>query len=292
MGAVSTSNLETIARCLTVVAAVRLFGEFDYAAKSWPQPYRVVLKAEVLAGSNGLPAKDNQRYVVTSLRGPTPSAPYRHVYCQRGQAENWIKQVKSDLASDRTSASTFIANFARLLLTGAAYVLHQQLRLLGLHDTELATAQPKTVILSLFKIAVRVKQYKDRVLLHLPSACRQRRCWQRSVGGSAPINGQLPCWLLHERARLAHETAPPTLPNNESTLYPRQWGWGSVAKNSKKLRCRDENARQRIYATFRLESKKSGQVDIVLSNSLFHGFFIFEAARRYFTSSCHYRHYR
>jgi hypothetical protein len=82
--------------------------------------------------------------------------------------------VKADLKSDRTSASSFLANFARLLLTAAAYVLHQQLRVLGLHDTELASAQPKTVILSLFKIAVRVKQYKDRVLLHLSSACPVR----------------------------------------------------------------------------------------------------------------------
>jgi hypothetical protein len=79
--------------------------------------------------------------------------------------------VKSDLKADRTSASTFLANFARLLLTAAAYVLHQQLRYLGLQGTVLATAQPKTVILKLFKIATRVKQYKDRVLLHLPSSC-------------------------------------------------------------------------------------------------------------------------
>ena len=79
--------------------------------------------------------------------------------------------MKSDLQSDRPSASTFLANFGRLLLTAAAYVLHQQLRQLGLQGTELATAQPKTVILSLFKIAVRVKQYKDRVLLHLPTSC-------------------------------------------------------------------------------------------------------------------------
>jgi hypothetical protein len=55
-----------------VVSSVRLFGEFDYAAKSWPQAHRVVLKAEVLAGNTGRPAKDNQRYVVTSLRSPTP----------------------------------------------------------------------------------------------------------------------------------------------------------------------------------------------------------------------------
>ena len=153
------------------VAAVRQFGEFEYAAKSWSQAHRVVLKAEVLAGSDGKYNKDNERFVVTTLRSSTPQTIYQQEYCGRGQAENWIKQVKCDLKSDRTSASTFLANFGRLLLTAAAYVLHQQLRQLGLQGTALATAQPKTVILSLFKIAVRVKQYKDRVMLHLPSAC-------------------------------------------------------------------------------------------------------------------------
>jgi len=153
------------------VAAVRQFGEFEYAAKSWSQAFRVVLKAEVLPGSNGVPDKDNERFVVTTLRGPSPRTLYQQDYCARGQAENLIKQIKCDLKSDRTSASSFLANFARLLLTAGAYVLHQQLRQLGLQGTPLATAQPRTVILSLFKIAARVKQYKDRVLLHLPSSC-------------------------------------------------------------------------------------------------------------------------
>ena len=153
------------------VSAVQMFGEFEYAAKSWSQAHRVVLKAEVLAGTDGAPNKDNERFVVTSLCGPTPRALYQQEYCGRGQVENLIKQVKCDLQSDRTSATTFLANFGRLLLTAAAYVLHQQLRQLGLLGTTLATAQPKTVILSLFKIAVRVKQYKDRVLLHLPTSC-------------------------------------------------------------------------------------------------------------------------
>ena len=153
------------------IAAVRHFGEFEYAAGAWPQAFRVVVKAEVLAGSDVILAKDNQRYVVTSLRSASPQALYQQVYCARGQAENLIKQVKVDLKSDRTSASRFLANFARLLFTASAYVLHQQLRHLGLQGTPLATAQPRTVMLSLFKIAARVKQYKDRVLLHLPSAC-------------------------------------------------------------------------------------------------------------------------
>ena len=153
------------------VAAMRLFGEFEYAAKSWPQAFRVVVKAEVLPSAGGLPAKDNERFVVTTKRCASPRTLYQQDYCARGQVENLIKQVKCDLKSDRTSASTFLANFGRLLLTAGAYVLHQQLRVLGLQDTPLAMAQPRTVMLTLFKIAARVKQYKDRVLLHLPSAC-------------------------------------------------------------------------------------------------------------------------
>lgn len=153
------------------VAAVRLFGEFEYGASTWPQAFRVVVKAEVLPAGEGLPAKDNARFVVTTLRGPSAQTLYQEGYCARGQAENLIKQIKCDLKSDRTSAQSFLANFGRLLLTAAAYVLHQQLRHLGLQGTPLATAQPKTVILQLFKIAARVKQYKDRVLLHLPTGC-------------------------------------------------------------------------------------------------------------------------
>lgn len=175
----------------SAVAAVRLFGEFEYAAKSWPQAFRVVLKAEVLPGSSGVPDKDNERFVVTTMRGPSPRTLYQQDYCARGQAENWIKQVKCDLKADRTSASSFLANFARLLLTAAAYVLHQQLRQLGLQGTALAAAQPRTVILSLFKIAVRVKQYKDRVLLHLPTACPAKALLATVCGRLYPHNSRM-----------------------------------------------------------------------------------------------------
>ena len=59
----------------------------------------------------------------------------------------------------------------RLILHCAAYVLHQQFRVHALVYTELTAAQPMTVILKLFKLATQIKQYKDRVTLHLPSAC-------------------------------------------------------------------------------------------------------------------------
>jgi hypothetical protein len=146
-------------------AATATYHELDYAAATWPQPFRVVLKAEVMA------LGDHPRFVVTSLDLPAPKSLYRDLYCARGQDENWIKMIKNDLHSDRTSDHRFWANHLRLFFAGGAYVLHHALRTEVLIHTELAQAQPATVILKLFKIAVRVVQYKDRIKLHLPSAC-------------------------------------------------------------------------------------------------------------------------
>ena len=151
----------------------RLYDEFVYAAGSWTQPWRVVLKAEIMQ------AGDNPRFVVTSLEAPTPQMLYEDLYCARGNCENAIKAVKNDLHSDRTSATTFLANAMRLLLACAAYVLHHAFRVHTLQHTALAQAQPSTVILSLFKIAAQIKQYKDRILLHLPSSCPVKALLQR-----------------------------------------------------------------------------------------------------------------
>ena len=164
--------------------STRTYHEVDYAAGSWPQAFRVVLKAEVMS------LGENPRFVVTSLDLPTPESLYRDLYCARGQDENFIKMVKNDLASDRTSDHTFLANHMRLFFSCAAYLLHHALRTEVLVHTELANAQPATVILKLFKLAVRVVQYKDRVRLQLPTSC--------------PVKG-----LLHKVAEILYLVRPP-----------------------------------------------------------------------------------
>jgi hypothetical protein len=143
----------------------RVYDECRYGAASWEQPWRVVLKAEVMNQD------DNPRFVVTSLEEPSPQMLYEDLYCARGQSENAFKALKHDLRSDLTSATTFLANTLRLFLACAAYVLHHALRVNTLAQTALAQAQPSTVMLKLFKVAVQVKQYKDRIRLHLPSSC-------------------------------------------------------------------------------------------------------------------------
>jgi hypothetical protein len=117
-------------------ASSRVYEEFSYAAASWSQPWRVIVKAEVMA------AGDNPRFVVTSLEAPTPQMVYEDLYCARGTCENDIKAVKCDLHSDRTSATTFLANAMRLLLACAAYVLHHALRTHTLQHTTLAGSSP------------------------------------------------------------------------------------------------------------------------------------------------------
>jgi hypothetical protein len=145
--------------------STRSYHELEYAAGTWPQAFRVILKAEVMDFD------DNPRFVVTSLDLPSPECLYRDLYSARGQDEHFIKVLKNDLASDRTSDHRFLANHLRLFFACGAYVLHHALRTNVLVHTELAQAQPATVILKLFKIAVRVLQYKDRVKLQLPSNC-------------------------------------------------------------------------------------------------------------------------
>jgi hypothetical protein len=154
-------------------ASSRLSDEFTDAAQSWAQPWRVVLKAEVMS------AGDNPRFVVTSLHAPPPSMLYEDLYGARGTCENAIKAVQVALRSDRTSATTCLANAMRWVLACAVYALQHALRTQTLQHTALAQAQPSTIILTLFTIAAQVKQYKDRILLHLPSACPGQALLQR-----------------------------------------------------------------------------------------------------------------
>ena len=143
----------------------RLYEEGCYAAAAWSQAWRVILKAE------GMAAGDTPRFGGPSLAAPTPSQVYEDLYGARGKCENDIKAVKNDLPSDRTSATSFLAHARRLLRAWAADVLPHALRTHPLQHTALAQAQPSTVILTLCKGATQIKQYKDRLLLHLPSSC-------------------------------------------------------------------------------------------------------------------------
>jgi hypothetical protein len=153
-------------------AKVRLAGETRYQAESWPRERRVVFKAEVLEKG------PNTRFVVTT-RAEEPLAVYDR-YVDRGEAENWIKDLKNALQADRLSAHRFWANAFRLLLHAAAFWLLDQLRR-WLTAAEAARLQLDTLRLRVIKIGGWVRETADRygpdLCLHLSTHHPGRHLW-------------------------------------------------------------------------------------------------------------------
>ena len=152
-------------RALDNKAVVRGYTETSHAAGSWPRERRVIARIE--ATEQGL----DIRYVVTSLRIGSAEWIYDSLYCARGQAENLIKLHKSQLASDRTSCRSALANQVRLVLHTAAYWLVLTVRDTIPKPRDLATAEFATIRLRLLKIAARVIETAGRVRLAFAAAC-------------------------------------------------------------------------------------------------------------------------
>ena len=104
-------------RAIANLDVLRDYTETRYAAKSWIATRRVVARIE--ATEAGL----DVRYVVTNIAVGSAEWIYDSLYCARGQAENLIKRHKTQLASDRTSCRSPLANQIRLILHTAAYWL-------------------------------------------------------------------------------------------------------------------------------------------------------------------------
>jgi hypothetical protein len=162
-----------------------VFGETRYAAGTWKKrKRRVIIKAEVVR-QDGKSPKDNERFVVTNLKG-SPRHIYKKIYCYRGDIENRIKELHHGLEIDRTSCCDFLANQLRVLLTAAAFVLFQELRLhAGAGD--LACAQVTTLREHLLKLGAWVERSVRRVVIHMPASFPHLDDWQRiarSLGAS------------------------------------------------------------------------------------------------------------
>jgi hypothetical protein len=141
----------------------RLVDEFLYAAQSWPHERRVITRLEW--GDQG----HNPRFIVTNLDGDAATL-YDGVYCQRGEAENRIKEAQVGLFATRTSCHVFAANQLRVLLAALGYVLIERLRALALQGTALATAQVDTLRIKLLKVAAVVTRNTRRIRLYLASS--------------------------------------------------------------------------------------------------------------------------
>jgi hypothetical protein len=155
---------------------VRDYTETPYAAKSWPHSRRVVARFEAT------PKGFDARYVVTNITHCGAQWLYDSLYCARGQAENLIKRHKSQLASDRTSCRSPLANQMRLMLHTAAYWLVLEVRNAIPRPQPLASGEFSTIRLRLLKVVVRIKETASRISLAFASNCADAALFRGLVG--------------------------------------------------------------------------------------------------------------
>jgi len=169
-----------VRRAIGNLDVVRDYAETRYAAKSWSHPRRVVARIE--ATRKGL----DTRYVVTNITHCPAEWLYGSIYCARGQAENLIKRHKGQLASDRTSCRSPLANQMRLILHTAAYWLMLAVRNVIPRPQPLASGEFSTIRLRPLKIAVRIKETASRVRLAFAANCPDRVLFRGLVGALIP----------------------------------------------------------------------------------------------------------
>ena len=141
---------------------VRRFSSGFYAAGTWSRSERVICR--VIAGALGVDVRD----IVTSFQGCEAKFLYQEIYCDRANAELYIKDHKLGLESDRSPCESAEANQFRLFPHSAAYVILHRFREKVLAGTKLARSSFQQIRLKLLKVAGRVQRMKTRIRFHLP----------------------------------------------------------------------------------------------------------------------------
>jgi hypothetical protein len=169
-------------------AKARLIDEFPYAAQSWPHERRVVTRLEY--GAQGT----NPRFVVSNLTADQydATALYDGLYCQRGEAENRIKEAQLDLFGTRASCQRFIANQFRLLQAALAYTLMNRLKAMALEGTELANASAATIRTKLLKLGACIIKNTRRVIVMFASTHPLRDIFALAATRLNKLNSAVP----------------------------------------------------------------------------------------------------
>jgi hypothetical protein len=147
------------------------YRDFDYQAKSWNCPRRVIAKVEWHKGE----LFPRVGFIVTNLSKAAKNVV--RFYNQRGTAEQWIKEGKNAVRWTRLSCHDFVDNEVRLTLFVLAYNLGNYLRQAVLprsvsHWT-LTTLREK-----LIKIGAKVVTHARRVIFQMAEVAVPRDLFQ------------------------------------------------------------------------------------------------------------------
>lgn len=140
----------------------QFYGEFEYQAKSWNKPRRVIVQVRRKAGE----LIPKYLFLVTNME--TRPDLVVSLYAKRGTMENYIKECKNGFRMDKVSHQNFMTNVNRIQLVVLAYNLINGFRRLAL-PKDYRQMQIETLRTKFIKIAAkRVKQTR-RIIFKLCS---------------------------------------------------------------------------------------------------------------------------
>jgi hypothetical protein len=131
---------------------IRRYFKLEYKAASWKRSQRVIAKIEVSAEGT------NIRFVVTKNRNNSAETTYRR-YCGRGEMELWVKDLKY-LKADRMSCNSYRANYFRLFLHAAAFVIAHRMKHTVFKGTEVERFTMDSIVRRIMLSAVHVVEKK------------------------------------------------------------------------------------------------------------------------------------
>ena len=147
-----------------------------YVSTKWGcKPQRVIVRSLATERNGEYIAKS--RYVMTSIEGGSPEEIYKDYYSPRGQAENFIKEHKTQLHSDRTSCHESTANQLRLHIGTMANNLFCLLRKEIPPVFHLRKAEVRTLQKELIRVPVKIKKTKTRIKLIYPKNYKHKNLY-------------------------------------------------------------------------------------------------------------------
>ena len=143
------------------------YHDFQYQAKSWDHPRRVITKVEWHRGE----LFPRVGFIVTNLSVQAKGVV--HFYNGRGTAEQWIKEGKYALNWTRLSCHRLVANQVRLQLFVLAYNLGNFLRRLGLPEA-IKDWSLRSIQVKLIKIGGRIVRHARQIVFQLAEVAVSR----------------------------------------------------------------------------------------------------------------------
>lgn len=148
------------------------FGECGYRASSWTKFRRIIYQIQKTHYGT-----IEVRYYMTLDHNSSPES-VKINYNRRAEAENRIKEFKTQAFGSRVSGESFLVNAFRMVLSGFCLIIFQQLRKC-LEHTVLKNACVQTIREKLIKVAAIIRVSTRRILISLPSSYPYQTIWQQ-----------------------------------------------------------------------------------------------------------------